>query len=845
MDADLFLRTVTYDVLDPKEHGDISGVRRQLIVLEPVIKQLEADHGGQIFSRLLDSEHGRQVASLLLGVRSSELKSQKGRETLLPILEHWREWMQGESVRGVITGLLLAEAHTSRNVRRRQKFESIVHKAIAEAITQIRGSALSIRSRDRLFGLRNFDLVIYENLVPVIAVASVFQIGTGGRQGDVIREMFWLQEQLARNDTSLLVIADGPGFESMPALVREVIPRLRHVTNLEGIKRGELYDLISQAVAHRQIMLSARSEERAANVLRRIADEAISQGQAITPDVLDLNVDAAAAFMIRYKAEHPEYSLAQVDGKVAWVGETAPVVKGVRDAFVSLRAGGASKTDAATIGESVTKHLGLRISAGQLVPGGVMYLLQGVDYPIKLPSPLPMLIALESNPLDKNDCISSLEHALAKSDVPGRVVIVLDSFQPEVSRNLAARFSITQRIHFAVLDENDIVKLLLLRQSSARDALREYILRLTDLTLVSPYVSDGPTSENMFYGRGKELRLISSAIKERSFALMGGRKTGKTSLLHRLNPVIKSEYQVLSIDCEAHTSREAFLDYLRLQSKGLNDLQGRLLVPHAERVLRAYLDTQTRGEFTVLLVDEVDDLFIADARADEHAHVLSRSFRALTQEHRVSIVATGERKLFELTRDPSSPHWNFCTPVRVGPLEEIDARQLVQESLRALGIEFDSGTIDLALAGTAAHPNLLQYLGGLIVDRLATASRAGDKLRVTASDIEGLCNTPQFRDRFNRTFWSNSNTLEKLISTELNFSQGQSLESLWGRLGPACKKVSVSDVEDALAYLELYSIAQATSDGYKFTRAAFERYLSVIPASLRAQWRSELLEDSV
>jgi hypothetical protein len=781
MDADSFLRTLTYDVLGPKEHGDISGVSRRLTALEPVIDQLEADDGGQIFSRLINSEQGRQVASLLLGVRLSEFKSQKGRDTLLPILEHWREWMQGESVRGVITGLLLAEAHTSRNVRRRQKFEHIVHEAIADATARINGGALSIRSRDRLFGLRNFDLVIYENLVPVIAVASVFQVGTGGRQGDVIREMLWLQEQLARKETPLLIIADGPGFESMPSLVRGIIPRLLHVTNLEGIRRGELHDLIPRALDHRQVMLSARGEAPAADTLRRIADEAISQGRAITPAVLDLSVDATEAFMIRYRAAHPEYSLAQVDGKVEWIGETAPVVRRVREAFIALRSTGTGKADTATISEAVTQHLGIRIGEQQSLPGGIMYLLQGVNYPIKLPSPLPMLIASEPNPLDKNDCISSLEHALATTDVPGRVVVVLDAFHPELSRNLAARFSITQRIHFAVLDEGDIIKLLLLHQSAALNTLREYILRLTDLTLVSPYVSDGPTSENMFYGRGNELRLVSSAIRERSFALIGGRKTGKKSLLHRLRPVIESEYPVLSIDCEAHTSREAFLDYLRLQSKGLNDLQGRLLAPHAERILRAYLDTQAGGEFTVLLVDEVDDLFIADARAIQHTHVLSRSFRALTQERRVSIVATGERKLFELTRDPSSPHWNFCTPLRIGPLEDIDARQLLQESLHALGIAFDAETIDLALAGTAAHPNLLQYLGGLIVERLSPASRAGNELRVTAADIELLCNTPQFRDRFTRTFWSNSSTLEMLISTELNFSQTQSLESLWGR----------------------------------------------------------------
>lgn len=201
--------------------------------------------------------------------------------------------------------MLLAEAHASRKDRRRRKFETIVYDAISDAAAKVKGSGLTLRTNDRLFGLRKFDLVMYENLTPVVAVASVFQIGTGGRQSDVLRELSLLQDELVRREASLLVIADGPGFMYMPALVRNVLPKLRHFTNLAGVRRGELPRLITDAILDREALLTARSVDRAA-ALQRIADEAISQGRAVTPDVLDMSAELAEAFMIRYQATRPK-----------------------------------------------------------------------------------------------------------------------------------------------------------------------------------------------------------------------------------------------------------------------------------------------------------------------------------------------------------------------------------------------------------------------------------------------------------------------------------------------------------------------------------------------------------
>lgn len=87
MEPHTFLQTLTYDVLEPHEYGDISGVSDRLKTLEPVIKQMEEIDSETSITTVLSSEPGMQLAALLLGIRSSDLRSREQRDTLLPLLD--------------------------------------------------------------------------------------------------------------------------------------------------------------------------------------------------------------------------------------------------------------------------------------------------------------------------------------------------------------------------------------------------------------------------------------------------------------------------------------------------------------------------------------------------------------------------------------------------------------------------------------------------------------------------------------------------------------------------------------------------------------------------------------
>src|SRR5437667_571018 len=63
---------------------------------------------------------------------------------------------------------------------------------------------------------------------------------------------------------------------------------------------------------------------------------------------------------------------------------------------------------------------------------------------------------------------------------------------------------------------------------------RKHVISKVDLQVISPFVIDGATSNSMFFGREHELRVIRERISLSSYALVGGRRIGKTSILQRL-----------------------------------------------------------------------------------------------------------------------------------------------------------------------------------------------------------------------------------------------------------------------------------------------------------------------
>src|SRR5436305_77701 len=76
------------------------------------------------------------------------------------------------------------------------------------------------------------------------------------------------------------------------------------------------------------------------------------------------------------------------------------------------------------------------------------------------------------------------------------------------------------------------------------------------------------------------------------------------------------------------------------------------------------------------------------------------------------------------------------------------ARELLRQPLASLSINITDSAIGLAVTHTAGHPNLLQYLGTLLVNDLSDFSRLGIPLQVDEDRISRTTTSPPFRDRF-------------------------------------------------------------------------------------------------
>ena len=185
---------------------------------------------------------------------------------------------------------------------------------------------------------------------------------------------------------------------------------------------------------------------------------------------------------------------------------------------------------------------------------------------------------------------------------------------------------------FIVLDYHDLRELLLAADSERR--LTEIILGQVDLTVVSPYVASGPVSENMFFGRDYELKAIMRTIRDRSFAIVGGRKIGKTSVLSKVHRLMEAAspdaashvaagkgdrpvaptYHPFYLDCQHVMDYGEFFGDLAIKT----GVEVRSTSPGELRHMILRYRHQHPGGAIVLLLDEVDKLLTYDPVSYTH-----------------------------------------------------------------------------------------------------------------------------------------------------------------------------------------------------------------------------------
>jgi len=331
----------------------------------------------------------------------------------------------------------------------------------------------------------------------------------------------------------------------------------------------------------------------------------------------------------------------------------------------------------------------------------------------------------------------------------------------------------------------------------------------------SPYVTTGPTPDEMFFDREKILQEVVANISKRSYALTGGRRIGKTSMILRLYRTVlpAAGFQTLYHDCSVTPTNETFL------SAEIRNLQAKSLSP-ALTTLGDLLKSPPKESQLVLLLDETDALISSEAAA---GWPLFSQLRVASQVGKIQFVFSAYQAFQEAMRNPETPLFNFAQELVVGPLDPQAVEELVIRPMRQLGIELvdEAETVRRIYAFTSGHPNIVQRLCHRLIEKLVEY----DVRRVAPENVDEIIREPQFRrDDYLGTYWGAATPFEKIISLLMATDEARwTLETIRHAIEARCGlQIQHDQVADALERLtNLRCILKQEGQEYTFAATAF------------------------
>lgn len=363
----------------------------------------------------------------------------------------------------------------------------------------------------------------------------------------------------------------------------------------------------------------------------------------------------------------------------------------------------------------------------------------------------------ESKPEVLEDLLGSIRHAILSEglDNQSTLVFVLDS------KNGLKEYIEDQLNGSILLDEKNLVDWL--KDSypvkSIISKLKSSALELSKC----PFHYLGPCTD-IFVGREKLVReiLLDSSV---GYAIAGGRRIGKTSLLFKIQSEIKNEkkiyskkYHPLYIDCSNFKSfqqlmsnimRTLFPSYFIHQS-----------VPDINFTFNQILGraTSIMGEKLFLLLDEMDPLVKLAKEKNEDTDIFFNSIRAETNNGRLKFVISGFREISEMVKDSNHPFYNLCEKIRLGVLDKKETGELISLPLFKLGISLSpkEKIISRLYDFTGGHPSMVQF----IARRLFQNRKSNN---ISLKDFENAIKDEISIEFILDNFIRNTNSFERLI----------------------------------------------------------------------------------
>lgn len=551
-----------------------------------------------------------------------------------------------------------------------------------------------------------------------------------------------------------------------------------------------------------------------------IAHVLLTRGEAHAGNLKKLPQQQLAYAFKRYMEEHPHDAL-------SWQ-ENPPHLRAdnfaLTQRFLSTWKAAWELVDNEQVFASVTSQivdqlcvlLGFTRLEERSYKGLVGYVVRAPALRLKIPPRFPIIFIPRHEAREEDlEALRDLMGILNMVSYFALVIDLRDTPPSDPRRSLA--HLLRQATHdFIVLDGSAVRRLLAARDSSR--ALVEIILSQVDLTVVSPYVTSGPVPANMFFGREAELKTIVRTVRDTNFAIVGGRKIGKTSILARVFQLLQEapEYHPLYLDCQAVHSYTDFCEAV--------DTMWRITVPtptpEGFRRMATDLPTRYPAPTVVMLFDEIDGLLAYDLAQGEP---LFRIFRALSHEVPIRFVFCGEKVLNHALHNPHLAFFNFCNRMVLSYLTREEARRVVVDPMQEMGItlEEDGDLASRIIDYAACHPNMVQYLCQKLIERI---NRRRERL-IRASDVQAIGESAEFAEYFAEVLWGSTTPLERLITLLMLEYPTVTLDEMAQVLHTSNLVVPTDRLDQAFEGLTLYSILRREGARYTFTVPALANVL--------------------
>jgi AAA+ ATPase superfamily predicted ATPase len=297
------------------------------------------------------------------------------------------------------------------------------------------------------------------------------------------------------------------------------------------------------------------------------------------------------------------------------------------------------------------------------------------------------------------------------------------------------------------------------------ERFKRIILSRLSLSKISPYQTAGPTT-TIFYGRSRIInQMINSTNK--SFAIVGARKIGKTSLLLKIKYNHPPDAIYIFMDLQSvfpdaiHFQKEEtfkkknffmrkiafrkspYKTFLKFFLSEIGKLFKKRfytgVLPFSDDLSRLHkvIRKLSRGGRRIIFIfDEIDTLIEFDRK---NGWRLLRLFRSLSQANYCQFIFSGFKALYRYKRELNNPLYNFCEEIKLEPLEQEAAVDLITKPMEKIGIHYNNQSdTDIILDYTGCHPNLLQFFCQQLVEKIDRHGDIGSRRTIFFDDINQL-----------------------------------------------------------------------------------------------------------